>query len=144
MPGWGPYRRLMTDFTTIGAEYIVEPITSQDGSAKKINVGPIIRKYRKSLGWSQKYLAEESGLSREYVNMLEHGKRTTSLDTLQKIASAFGKDASDLLAAMGEEKEKLELAVLLTEIAESGDMEYLREVVTFAQQIAAKKQEQLS
>jgi len=141
----------MADFIVGGGERIADQInwSAKGGDIErieetKINVGPVIRKCRKSLGWSQKYLAEESGLSREYVNMLEHGKRTTSLDALQRIAAAFGKDACDLLSAIGAENEKLELAVLLNEIAESEDTEYLREVVIFAQQLAVRKQQQLS
>jgi len=106
----------------------------------KINIGPVIKSFRTSLGWSQKYLAQESGVSREYVNMLEHGKRTCSLETLQAIASALRKDPCDLLSAIGEETEKFELALLLKEIAESEDTSYLKEVVMFAQQLAIEKE----
>jgi len=130
----------MTDFT---GEELIASQPNWTGETK-INVGPVVKKYRRSLGWSQKYLAEEAGLSREYVNMLEHGKRTTSLDALQRIANAFGKEAGSLLSEIGAEKEKFELAVLLNEIAESGDTEYLKEVVMFAQQLALTKQQQPS
>jgi len=125
-------RSAMPNFIGAGGEQIV--------GETKINVGPVIKSFRTCLGWSQKYLAEESGVSREYVNMLEHGKRTCSLETLQKLAVALGKDPCDLISAIGNEKEKFELALLLKEIAESEDTSYLREVVMFAQQLAVQKE----
>lgn len=116
------------EFANIG----IEKITSNLGAAVKIN--------RMELGWSQKKLAERARLSREFVSMLEHGKRSPSLEVLQRIAAAFGKDAADLLKQTHNADEKLELAIRLGEIAQSENTDYLRELVAFAQELAQKQE----
>jgi len=105
-----------------------------------INIGSVIKNCRINLGWTQKHLAKEIGLSREYVSMLEHGKRTLSLDGLYKVAATFGKNASELLAEVDQENKKLELAILLQEITEHKNPEHLKELVTFARKLTLKKQ----
>lgn len=49
-----------------------------------------IRKLRKQLGWSQEVLAEKTGVSAPYITQIEVGKRTPSLDIVEKLASALG------------------------------------------------------
>ena len=49
-----------------------------------------IRKLRKQLGWSQEILAEKTGVSAPYITQIEVGKRTPSLDIVEKLASALG------------------------------------------------------
>jgi len=105
-----------------------------------INIGPVIKNCRIKLGWTQKHLANEIGLSREYVSMLEHGKRTLSLDALYKVAATFGKETSELLVEVDKENKKLELAILLKEITEHKNPEHLKELVTFARKLTLKKQ----
>ena len=49
-----------------------------------------IKKLRKSLGWSQEFLAEKTGVSAPYITQIEVGKRTPSLDIVEKLAAALG------------------------------------------------------
>ena len=49
-----------------------------------------IKTLRKKLGWSQEQLAEKTGVSAPYITQIEIGKRTPSLDIVEKLASALG------------------------------------------------------
>lgn len=49
-----------------------------------------LKKYRILLGMSQESFAERSGLHRTYISAVERGKRSISLDNIQKIADALG------------------------------------------------------
>lgn len=48
-----------------------------------------VKKYRKSQRFSQKKLAELTGLHRTYICSIEGGKRSISLDNIQKLADAL-------------------------------------------------------
>jgi transcriptional regulator with XRE-family HTH domain len=49
-----------------------------------------LKKYRNRLGISQESFAERAGLHRTYISAVECGKRSISLDNVQKIADALG------------------------------------------------------
>lgn len=49
-----------------------------------------IKSLRKKLGWSQEALAEKTGVSAPYITQIEVGKRTPSLDIVEKLAFALG------------------------------------------------------
>lgn len=49
-----------------------------------------IKILRKRLGWSQEMLAERTGVSAPYITQIEVGKRTPSLDIVEKLAAALG------------------------------------------------------
>ncbi len=49
-----------------------------------------IKTLRKKLGWSQELLAEKTGVSAPYITQIEVGKRTPSLDIVEKLALALG------------------------------------------------------
>lgn len=49
-----------------------------------------IKSLRKKLGWSQEFLAERTGVSAPYITQIELGKRTPSLDIVEKLALALG------------------------------------------------------
>ena len=49
-----------------------------------------IKSLRKQLGWSQEALAEKTGVSAPYITQIEVGKRTPSLDIVEKLAFALG------------------------------------------------------
>jgi DNA-binding XRE family transcriptional regulator len=57
-------------------------------------IGEDIRKARKKAGLSQHGLARKAGMSQQLISRIEKGRENTSLITLKKIASAFGKDVS--------------------------------------------------
>ena len=48
-----------------------------------------VRKYRNRMGMSQENFAELAGLHRTYISAVECGKRSISLDNIQKIADAL-------------------------------------------------------
>lgn len=51
-----------------------------------------LKKYRNQLGLSQESFAEKAGLHRTYISAIECGKRSISLDNIQKIADALDID----------------------------------------------------
>lgn len=48
-----------------------------------------LKMYRKNLGLSQTSFAEKAGLHRTYISAVECGKRSISLENIQKIADAL-------------------------------------------------------
>ena len=48
-----------------------------------------VKAYRMQLGLSQENFAEKAGLHRTYISAIECGKRSISLDNIQKIADAL-------------------------------------------------------
>jgi len=56
----------------------------------EIIISKNIKNLRKKLGWSQETLAEKTGVSAPYITQIEVGKRTPSLEIVEKLALAFG------------------------------------------------------
>ncbi len=56
----------------------------------EIIVSKNIKNLRKKLCWSQETLAEKTGVSAPYITQIEVGKRTPSLEIVEKLALAFG------------------------------------------------------
>ena len=54
-----------------------------------MNLENIIKKRRVALGLSQTQLAELAGLSKNYVGLLEGGKKSPTINTLKLIAEAL-------------------------------------------------------
>ena len=65
-----------------------------------------LRKYRTSLGISQEAFAEKAGLHRTYISAIERGKRSISLDNIQKISDALGVES--YLLFLDNEKSSIE------------------------------------
>jgi len=61
--------------------------------------GRVLKHLREEKGLSQEELAFESGLHRTYISLIERGKRSPSLRTVERIALALG---SRLSAVMSE------------------------------------------
>lgn len=55
-----------------------------------------MRELRAVRGWSQEYLAFETGLHRTFIAHCERGARNISLDNIEKIANAFQVSVADL------------------------------------------------
>ena len=53
------------------------------------SVGNRIRDLRKANGWTQEQLAEAASLHYSYIGGVERGDRNISLETLEKIITAF-------------------------------------------------------
>lgn len=55
----------------------------------RINLGKRIQKLRKSLGYSQEKFAEMVGISRTHIGHIEQGRKSPSLELLEKISRAL-------------------------------------------------------
>ena len=62
-----------------------------------INLGKIIRTKREAKGLTQVELAENSGVDRNYIGMVERGERNPSFLSLQKIAKGLGLTVNELI-----------------------------------------------
>lgn len=60
-------------------------------------LGKIIQKYRKSRGYTQEELAEVINISWTHMGHIEQGRKTASLELLQKIAKALKIKVKDLI-----------------------------------------------
>ena len=56
-----------------------------------------IRKYRNSLYWSQVALAKKAGVSINFINDIESGKKWASPATMVKLANAFSVQVYELM-----------------------------------------------
>ena len=61
------------------------------------SIGKHIREYRLSRKLRQEDLAEKTGLSANYIGMMERGEKTPALETFICIANALGVSADMLL-----------------------------------------------
>ncbi len=66
------------------------------GTARKL-LAQNVRVLRLMRGWSQEALAEAAELDRSYVGDIEQARRNVSLDSLERLAQAFGMVVPDLL-----------------------------------------------
>ena len=55
-----------------------------------------LKHFRVARGWSQLQLAEEAGLSRRLIEMMEGGTANPSLKNLEKVAIAFHVEMAEL------------------------------------------------
>lgn len=62
-------------------------------------MGERVRELRLAQRMTQEALAERAGLSYKFIGEIERGRGNPTIDTLQRLASALGLDAGDLLAA---------------------------------------------
>jgi transcriptional regulator with XRE-family HTH domain len=60
-----------------------------------------LRKARQACGLSQEKLAELSELHRTYVGSVERGERNVSIDNMERLAEAVGRDLRELLNPLG-------------------------------------------
>ena len=60
-----------------------------------------VREYRISLNWSQIQLAKKTGVSVNFINDLEAGKKWASPATMVKLAGVFNIEAYELLKPPG-------------------------------------------
>jgi transcriptional regulator with XRE-family HTH domain len=59
--------------------------------------GKVLKEIRQEHSLSQEELGFESGCHRTYISLLERGKKSPSLNTLFKLAAAFGVSPSEIL-----------------------------------------------
>jgi transcriptional regulator with XRE-family HTH domain len=63
-------------------------LEEEGGESRKV-LARNIRTLRHEKGWSQEYLALESGLHRTFIAHVERGVRNISIDNIDKLASAL-------------------------------------------------------
>lgn len=60
-------------------------------------LGRNLRRLRQDKGWSQEAFAFEADLHRTYISDLERGARNPTITVVEKLATALGVTAGDLL-----------------------------------------------
>lgn len=80
--------------------------------------GERIRNRRNELHFTQEYVAEKTGISLRYYQMLERGEKSVSLDTLMRLSQALNISMDYLL--LGDLSNTLEtpLASVLSELSQ--------------------------
>ena len=74
-----------------------------------------LRENRRKLGLTQARLAEKTGLSTQYITMIELGRKFPSPESLEKLARALGLDTTELFSMQPSAREatvKLHRAIL--------------------------------
>ena len=64
-------------------------------------MGEIIFTLRNNKKLNQRQLAEKCGVTQQFIQMVESGKRTPSLNTAKKLAEALGVTIDDLIGKAG-------------------------------------------
>lgn len=63
-----------------------------------MRLGTNLRKAREKRGWSQEEFADRAGIHRTYASDIERGVRNPTIVIVDRIATALGCAAADLLA----------------------------------------------
>lgn len=92
-----------------------------------MNIGEKVKSLRKQSNMSLRELAQVTGLSKTTLSDLENGTKNPSLDTVEKIATAFGLTSSDLLQKTDNPEDLVSSAKnssseLLAGLSKSGDL----------------------
>jgi len=66
-------------------------------SKAKERLGKMIQKARKQVGYTQEKLADSIRISRTHMGHIEQGRKSPSLEVLEKISRALKVSLSDLL-----------------------------------------------
>jgi len=98
-------------------------------------LGYVIKQRREHQGISQSKLGIALGYTGAYINQIERGKRTPSINTLEKISEYFGLEPHELMLAGAEATKKLKIARWLNHIAMNKDTESLKELIALAQKL---------
>ena len=69
------------------------------GKTIKHYLGMVVRSLREKRNLSQEKLAELAKLHTTYVSLIERGKRSPTIETVDKLAKALGTEGSKLIAA---------------------------------------------
>jgi putative transcriptional regulator len=97
-------------------------------------IGKRIRELRKKKGLRQEDM-QRFGINYKYYQRVETGKANVTLNTIEKIASAFGIEAEDLfLLPLDSSRETSELAASLGDIVRKGDRKTIRKLELFVKE----------
>ena len=81
-----------------------------------VSIGANIKKYRTEKGIKQSELAEKTGVSANYIGILERGDKAPSLSMLVDIANTLGVTADMLLHGVLNDNYKIKGSLLLDRI----------------------------
>jgi ribosome-binding protein aMBF1 (putative translation factor) len=76
---------------------LAETQSSANSKSLRARFAENMKRERISLGLSQEKLAEMAGLHRTYVSQVERGVTSISLDNVEKLAVALGREEESLL-----------------------------------------------
>lgn len=93
---------------------------------KKKTLGVRIKALRKLQGWSQERLAEQAGISTQYVSNIERGKENPTLDLLLRLAEALRVSPAELFDFEAEGIDRKALQAEIRRTIETRDVERLR------------------
>lgn len=96
---FGDFDRLLEDIEAEAAA--AGPAAVQDLRALQLKyrlINQIIER-RRSLHWSQKELAEHSGIAQSEISKIERGRKSPTLDTYSRLATALRLDGLRILSA---------------------------------------------
>ena len=68
--------------------------------ASAVLFGAELKAHRDASGFSQAALAEESGLSTDFVSKMERGLRQPALETMLRLGEVLGVSAASMMAAV--------------------------------------------
>lgn len=71
----------------------------EQGTQVASAVAEVVAQWRSERGWSQEALADEAGLHRTHIGLVERGERRLSVDAAARLAAAFGVPLSQLIVA---------------------------------------------
>lgn len=101
-------------------------------------IAAAVRRLRKARRWTQQKLADEIGVHRSTVHLVEKGDRDHDHGTIQKIADALGVPIGDLTGAQGETMALSQEARDFALLYQSLDVEERATVMKFVRAIAPK------
>ena len=90
------------------------------------SIGRNIRKFRLEKNLRQEDLAEQTGLSSNYIGMVERGEKTPSLETLIHIANALQVSADMLLSDVLEQGFQVKITLLTEKLKNLDEAERQR------------------
>jgi len=71
-------------------------------NSKEQEIGTRLIEFRKKLGYSQKEVAEKSGISRSFIAHVEVGKQTPSYDYLYRLVKTFNLSIDWVINGVGQ------------------------------------------
>ncbi|MDF7638178.1 helix-turn-helix transcriptional regulator [Lactobacillus sp. ESL0791] len=85
-------KNAVKDVDEMFAEYEKDPEFAKGVQAElnKLDSAVAVRQEREEYGWTQQELADKAGVPQSTIARIENGANT-SMDTMSKIGSAFGK-----------------------------------------------------
>ena len=69
-------------------------------------LGEELKRAREKAGKTQEQRSHDSGVSRQYISYLEHGKKSPTVETLFRLCDAMGVSAADVIRRVARQREQ--------------------------------------